>query len=253
MTKLTLYPAIDLKDGQCVRLRRGELDQATVYSNEPGAQARSWQDAGFRWLHVVDLNGAFAGKPVNADAVRAILSQVTIPVQLGGGIRDMAGIAAWLDAGVTRVILGSAAAKNPGLVKEACKAFPGKIAVGVDARDGHVATEGWAQTSEMKAIDLALRFEDAGVSTIIYTDIGRDGMLTGLNLDQTVALSQRITTPVIASGGIGSLADLEALRTAAEGTRIEGVIVGRALYDGRMTAVAALSLFSYDSICPAKG
>jgi phosphoribosylformimino-5-aminoimidazole carboxamide ribotide isomerase len=244
VSALTLYPAIDLKDGQCVRLRRGDMAQATVYADDPGAQARLWQDAGFAWLHVVDLNGAFAGKPVNAAAVRAILATVTIPVQLGGGIRDLAGIAAWLDAGISRVILGSAAAKNPALVLDACKAHPGRIAVGIDARDGFVATEGWAETSAMPATDLGLRFEDAGVSAIIYTDIGRDGMLSGLNLDQTVALAQRLTTPVIASGGVGALADLAALRQAANGTRIEGVIVGRALYDGRVDPAEALALFA---------
>jgi phosphoribosylformimino-5-aminoimidazole carboxamide ribotide isomerase len=219
------------------------MDQATVYADDPGSQAKLWQDAGFAWLHVVDLNGAFAGKPVNAAAVRAILSNVTIPVQLGGGIRDLAGIAAWLDAGIRRVILGSAAAKNPALVLQACKAHPGRIAVGIDARDGFVATEGWAQVSAMPATDLGLRFEDAGVSAIIFTDISRDGMLSGLNLDQTVALAQRLTTPVIASGGVGSLDDLAALKQAAQGTRIEGVIVGRALYDGRVDPAAALSLF----------
>ena len=244
MTGLTLYPAIDLKDGQCVRLRRGDMEQATVYADDPGAQAKAWQDAGFSWLHVVDLNGAFAGKPVNADAVRSILQNVTVPVQLGGGIRDIPGIAAWLDAGIRRVILGSAAAKNPSLVIEACKKFPGRIAVGIDARDGFVATEGWAETSTMPAADLGLRFEDAGVSAIIYTDIGRDGMLSGLNLDQTVALSQRLTTPVIASGGVGSQAHLVALKDAASGTRIEGVIVGRALYDGRIDPAAALALLA---------
>jgi phosphoribosylformimino-5-aminoimidazole carboxamide ribotide isomerase len=244
MAALTLYPAIDLKDGQCVRLRRGDMEQATVYADDPGAQARVWQDAGFAWLHVVDLNGAFAGKPVNAAAVRLILGNVTIPVQLGGGIRDLAGIEAWLDAGVHRVILGSAAAKNPSLVIEACKRFPGRIAVGIDAHDGFVATEGWAEVSTMPATDLGLRFEDAGVSAIIYTDIGRDGMLGGLNLEQTVALSQRLTTPVIASGGVGSPDDLVALKQAALGTRIEGVIVGRALYDGRIDPAAALTLLA---------
>jgi len=241
---LTIYPAIDLKDGACVRLRRGDMAQATVYADDPGAQAKVWQDAGFAWLHVVDLNGAFAGKPVNAGAVRSILGNVTIPVQLGGGIRDLGGIAAWLEAGVRRVILGSAAAKNPALVIEACKRFPGCVAVGIDARDGFVATEGWAETSAMPATDLGLRFEDAGVSAIIYTDIGRDGMLCGLSLEQTVALSQRLTTPVIASGGVGSLADLAALREAAKGTRIEGVIVGRALYDGRVDPAEALAIFT---------
>jgi phosphoribosylformimino-5-aminoimidazole carboxamide ribotide isomerase len=244
MTALTLYPAIDLKDGQCVRLRRGDMDQATVYADDPGAQAKLWQDSGFAWLHVVDLNGAFAGKPVNAAAVRSILANVSIPVQLGGGIRDLAGIAAWLEAGITRVILGSAAAKNPPFVLEACKAFPGRIAVGIDARDGFVATEGWAETSTMEAAELGLRFEDAGVSSIIYTDIGRDGMLSGLNLEQTVALSARLTTPVIASGGVGSIGDLAALKQAAAGTRIEGVIVGRALYDGRVDPAEALALFA---------
>jgi phosphoribosylformimino-5-aminoimidazole carboxamide ribotide isomerase len=240
---LTLYPAIDLKDGQCVRLKRGEMDQATIYSADPGGQARAWQDAGFAWLHVVDLNGAFAGKPVNAAAVRSILASTSRPVQLGGGIRDIASIAAWLEAGVTRVILGSAAAKNPPLVIEACRLFPGRIAVGIDARDGFVATEGWAEVSTIPAAELGLRFEDADVTAIIYTDIGRDGMLTGLNLEQTVELAERLTTPVIASGGVGSLDDLIALRAAAEGTRIEGAIVGRALYDGRVDPAAALAVF----------
>ena len=244
MTGLTLYPAIDLKDGRCVRLRRGDMDQATIYAEDPGAQARVWQRAGCRWLHVVDLNGAFAGKPVNAAAVRSILAGVTIPVQLGGGIRDLAGIAAWVEGGVHRVILGSAAAKNPALVPQACRGFPGRIAVGIDARDGLVATEGWAETSAMAALDLGLRFEDAGVSAIIYTDISRDGMLSGINLEQTVALAERLTTPVIASGGVGSLADLAALKQAARDTRIEGVIVGRALYDGRVDPAEALSLLA---------
>lgn len=241
---LTLYPAIDLKDGRCVRLRRGDMEQATVYADDPAAQAAAWRDAGFQWLHVVDLNGAFSGRPVNAEAVRGILAVVDVPVQLGGGIRDQAGIETWLDAGVRRVILGSSAAKNPALVIEACRRFPGRIAVGIDARDGYVATEGWAETSAMRAADLGLRFEDAGVTAIIYTDIGRDGMLSGLNLEQTVKLSAKLTTPVIASGGVGSLDDLVALRRAAEGTRIEGVIVGRALYDGRVTPDAALALLA---------
>ncbi len=239
----TLYPAIDLKDGQCVRLKRGAMDQATVYSPDPAAQAWAWQDAGFAWLHVVDLNGAFAGQPVNAEAVRAIRAAVSLPVQLGGGIRDMAGIEAWLDAGITRVILGSAAAKNPPLVIQACRSFPGRIAVGIDARDGYVATEGWAETSTLSAVELGLRFEDAGVSAVIFTDIGRDGMLSGLNLEQTVALSQRLTTPVIASGGVGSLDDLVALKDCLSGTRIEGAILGRALYDGRVNPAEALALF----------
>jgi phosphoribosylformimino-5-aminoimidazole carboxamide ribotide isomerase len=244
VNSLTLYPAIDLKDGKCVRLRRGEMDQATIYADDPGAQAKAWQNAGFSWLHVVDLNAAFAGKPVNADAVRSILANVSIPVQLGGGIRDLPAIEAWLDAGVSRVILGSAAAKNPALVIEACTAFPGQIAVGIDARNGFVATEGWAQTSTMPAADLGLRFEDAGVSAIIYTDIGRDGMLSGLNLDQTLALARQLSTPVIASGGVGSLTHLATLKDAAKRTRIQGVIVGRALYDGRVDPAEALALLA---------
>jgi len=240
MTALTLYPAIDLKDGECVRLRRGAMDQATVYSSDPAGQAHAWQDAGFAWLHVVDLNGAFAGRPVNAAAVAAILGAVTIPVQLGGGIRDMAGIEGWLAAGVRRVILGSAAVKNPTLVRQACRAFPGRIVVGIDARDGSVATDGWAETSSVRAINLALSFEDAGVAAIIYTDIGRDGMLSGLNLEQTVALGSSVATPVIASGGVGGVRDLVELRQVAAGTRIEGVVVGRALYDGRIDPADAL-------------
>jgi phosphoribosylformimino-5-aminoimidazole carboxamide ribotide isomerase len=241
---LTLYPAIDLKDGRCVRLRQGNMDQATIYADDPATQAIAWRDAGFRWLHVVDLNGALAGKPVNAPAVRAILAAVDLPIQLGGGIRDMPRIESWLTAGIRRVILGSAAAKDPSLVIEACRNFPGRIAVGIDARDGFVATEGWAETSTMLAVELGLRFEDAGVSAIIYTDIGRDGMMSGLNLDQTLDLAAKLTTPVIASGGIGSLADLADLRRASEGTRIEGVIVGRALYDGRVTPSEALTLLN---------
>jgi len=244
---LTLYPAIDLKDGACVRLRRGVMDDATVYSNDPGAQARAWEAAGCRWLHVVDLNGAFAGRPVNAAAVAAILAAATIPVQLGGGIRDRAGIERWLAAGISRVILGSIAAKNPALVREACRAFPGQIAIGIDARDGLVATEGWAETSSLGAIELAQKFEDAGAAAIIFTDIGRDGMLGGLNLEQTLALAAKISTPVIASGGVGSLADLVALKNAAGragGGKIEGVIVGRALYDGRVDPAEALALLA---------
>jgi len=241
---LTLYPAIDLKDGKCVRLRRGEMDQATVYADDPAAQARAWQDAGFTWLHVVDLNGAFAGRPVNDEAVRAILAAIRIPVQLGGGIRDMAGIETWLTAGISRVILGSAAAKNPALVHDACRAFPGRVAVGIDARDGRVATEGWAETSTLTARDLALRFEDAGVAAIIYTDISRDGMLSGVNAAQTVALARHVTTPVIASGGVGGLDDLVSLKQTAAGTGVAGVVVGRALYDGRIDPAVALAVLS---------
>ena len=241
---MILYPAIDLKDGACVRLQRGAMDRATVYANDPAAQAFAWQDAGCEWLHVVDLNGALAGKPVNAVAVAAILAAARIPVQLGGGIRDMAGIARWLEAGVSRVILGSAAVKTPALVHDACRAYPGRIAVGIDARGGMVATEGWAETSAMTAAEVALRFEDAGVAAIIYTDIARDGMKTGLNLGATRALADRLRTPVIASGGVGSLDDLRALREAAQhGTgTVEGVIVGRALYDGSVNPGDALAL-----------
>ncbi len=242
---LTLYPAIDLKDGACVRLRRGAMDEATVYSDDPGAQARAWAAAGFAWLHVVDLNGAFAGQSVNTAAVGAILAATSLPVQLGGGIRDRAGIERWLAAGVRRVILGSVAAKNPALVREACRAYPGKIVVGIDARDGFVATEGWAEISAMSAIELAEKFEDAGAAAIVFTDIGRDGMLSGVNIEATLALANTISTPVIASGGIGSLADLAALKQAAgHAGRIEGVIVGRALYDGRIDPAEALDLLA---------
>ena len=240
---LTLYPAIDLKDGACVRLRRGAMDDATVYSDDPEAQAQAWQDGGAPWLHVVDLNGAFAGRSVNTGAVSAILAVARVPVQLGGGIRDMAGVERWLRAGVRRVILGSAAVKTPELVHEACRSFPGQVAVGIDARDGLVATEGWAETAAVSALDLALRFEDAGTAAVIYTDIGRDGMLTGLNLEQTFDLAARLRTPVIASGGVGSLADLQALRSKAP-AGIDGVIVGRALYDGRVELGAALALLA---------
>jgi phosphoribosylformimino-5-aminoimidazole carboxamide ribotide isomerase len=240
---LTLYPAIDLKDGACVRLKRGDMAQATVYSADPGAQALAWQDAGFAWLHVVDLNGAFAGRSVNSAAVRAILANAEVPVQLGGGLRDMAGIEAWLEAGVRRVILGSAAVKNPALVVEACRAFPGRIVVGIDARDGMVATEGWAETSALPAPELASRFEDAGVAAIVYTDIGRDGMLSGLNLEQTLALADRVRIRVIASGGVGGIEDLRALKEVATAA-IDGVIVGRALYDGRIDPAEALALLS---------
>ncbi|GAN67580.1 1-(5-phosphoribosyl)-5-[(5-phosphoribosylamino)methylideneamino]imidazole-4-carboxamide isomerase [Acetobacter orleanensis] len=242
---LTLYPAIDLKDGACVRLRRGEMDDATVYSDDPAAQARAWCDAGFKWLHAVDLNGAFAGQSANAPAVRAILEASTVPMQLGGGLRDMKAIASWLEAGVTRVILGSVAVKNPALVKEACRAFPGRIVAGIDARSGHVATEGWAEVSDMQATELALRMQDAGVAAIIFTEISRDGMLDGLDIDQTVTLANTVSVPVIASGGVGNLDHLAALRKAADDTPgIEGVIVGRALYDGRVSPAEALKVLA---------
>jgi phosphoribosylformimino-5-aminoimidazole carboxamide ribotide isomerase len=236
---LTLYPAIDLKGGACVRLRRGEMDQATVYADDPAAQARAWQEAGFAWLHVVDLDGAFAGASRNGDAVRAILGAVTVPVQLGGGIRDMAGIEAWLAAGVARVILGSAAAKDPGLTRAACRAFPGRIVLGIDARDGMVATEGWAETGTLPALELARRYEDAGAAAIVFTDIARDGMLAGLNLAATEALARAVPIPVIASGGAASVEDVRAVR--ASPARIAGIILGRALYDGRIAPEEALA------------
>jgi phosphoribosylformimino-5-aminoimidazole carboxamide ribotide isomerase len=240
--KLTLFPAIDLKDGSCVRLRRGDMGEPTVYGDDPSAQALVWERMGFTWIHVVDLNGAFAGKPVNAAAVHSILAVVSVPVQLGGGIRDLATIEAWLSAGLTRIILGSAAAKNPALVREAAAKFPGRIAVGIDAHAGMVATEGWAETSNLAAIDLALRLEDAGIAAIIYTDIARDGMLTGLNLEETTSLAARISVPVIASGGVSGIADIEALKQAAfVRPNISGAIIGRALYDGRLDAAEALA------------
>jgi phosphoribosylformimino-5-aminoimidazole carboxamide ribotide isomerase len=236
-----LYPAIDLKGGQCVRLLRGELSAATVYNEDPAAQAKSFVAAGCRWLHVVDLDGAFAGKPMNAAAVAAIVAAAGVPVQLGGGIRDRATIERWLAQGVTRVVLGTAALRDPDLVKAACRVHPGKVAVGIDARQGRVAVEGWAKSSDMTALDLALAFEDAGVAAIIYTDIERDGALTGVDADATAALARRLTTPVIASGGVAGLADLAALK-AHETAGISGVICGRALYDGRLDLGQALAL-----------
>ena len=236
---MILFPAIDLKDGACVRLLRGEMDQATVFNTDPGAQARAFAEAGCRWIHVVDLNGAFAGRPVNAAAVDAILAAVAVPVQLGGGIRDMATIDMWLDRGVRRVILGTVALRDPALVKEACRRHAGRIAVGIDARGGYVAVEGWAETSSITALDLALKFEDAGAAAIIYTDIDRDGLLGGPNTEATAALARAIGTPVIASGGVASLDDLRALKAVAD-SGIAGVISGRALYDGRIDLREAL-------------
>jgi phosphoribosylformimino-5-aminoimidazole carboxamide ribotide isomerase len=236
-----LYPAIDLKGGQCVRLLRGEMRAATVYNNDPAAQAISFMSAGCRWLHVVDLDGAFAGKPVNGEAVAAITAAATVPVQLGGGIRDRATIERWLAQGVSRVVLGTAALRDPDLVKTACRAHPGKVAVGIDARNGRVAVEGWAKSSDVTAADLAVAFEDAGVAAIIYTDIERDGALTGVDAAATAALARRLTTPVIASGGVAGLADLAALKTH-EKDGIAGVICGRALYDGRLDLKQALAL-----------
>jgi phosphoribosylformimino-5-aminoimidazole carboxamide ribotide isomerase len=236
-----LFPAIDLKDGQCVRLKLGEMDQATVFNDDPAAQARAFQAQGFEYLHIVDLNGAFAGKPVNGPAVEAILKAVSIPVQLGGGIRDLATIEAWLDKGIRRVILGTAAVRSPDLVHNACRVFSGRVAVGIDARGGKVAVEGWAKTSELAALELARRFEDAGVAAIIYTDIDRDGVLQGLNLGATADLARATSIPVIASGGLASIEDVKAL-LRPEHSRLEGAITGRALYDGRLNAAEALGL-----------
>ena len=244
---LTLYPAIDLKAGQCVRLRQGEMADATIYSDHPASQALAWVSAGCRWLHVVDLDGAFAGRSVNGQAVGAILAAATVPVQLGGGIRDLAAIEAWLDRGVTRIILGSAAVTNPVLVRQACIAFPGRIAVGIDARHGLVASEGWAEQSELSAADLARRMEDAGVACLVLTEISRDGMLGGLDVEGVARVARQVGIAVIASGGVGSLAHLEALVAAAEDCpTIEGVIVGRALYDGKIDVRDALDLLAGD-------
>jgi phosphoribosylformimino-5-aminoimidazole carboxamide ribotide isomerase len=236
----TLYPAIDLKGGQVVRLKRGEMDQATVYASDPAAQAASFARQGFDWVHVVDLDGAFAGRPANAAAVKGILAAVGgLSVQLGGGIRDMATAEAWIEAGVTRLILGSAAVKDPAFARAACKAFPGRVALGIDARDGFVATEGWAETSGTTAEDLALRYADAGAAAIIYTDIARDGMLTGVNVAATAALARAVAIPVIASGGVASTDDIVALKAEKV---VSGAILGRALYDGRIDTAAALAL-----------
>jgi len=236
-----LYPAIDLKEGRCVRLVRGAMSEATVFNDDPAAQARLFAAAGCRWLHVVDLDGAFAGAPRNRASIEAILAAVAIPVQLGGGIRDLATLEAWLGKGVERAILGTAALRNPALVKEACRLFPGRVAVGIDARGGRVAVEGWAETSDITALDLALRFEDAGVAAIIFTDIERDGMMQGANIEQTAALARRLETPVIASGGISTLAELRMLK-AHEDDGVAGAILGRALYDGRIDLAAALAI-----------
>ena len=236
----SLYPAIDLKGGQVVRLKRGEMDQATIYADDPAAQARRFIEAGFAWVHMVDLDGAFAGKPANAAAVRAIIAAVPgARLQLGGGIRSMETAEAWLAAGVSRIILGSAAVKDPDFARAACRAFPGRVALGIDARDGMVATEGWAETSDVSATDLARRFEDSGAAAVIYTDIARDGMLTGVNVTATAALARAVRLPVIASGGVAGVEDITALR--AEGAGIEGAILGRALYDGRIEPKVALA------------
>ena len=243
---MILFPAIDLKDGRCVRLRRGEMAEATVFSTNPAAQARIFEEQGFEALHIVDLNGAFAGKPVNAAAVEAILEAVHIPVQLGGGIRDLDTIVAWLEKGVDRVILGTAGVRDPHFVREAARDFPGCIAVGIDARDGKVAIEGWAETSEIEAIDIARRFEDAGVAAIIHTDIVRDGVLKGLNLEASASIAKTVTIPVIASGGFAGMDDVHRLLEPRY-KMLEGVIAGRALYDGRLDLGEALALIAANS------
>jgi phosphoribosylformimino-5-aminoimidazole carboxamide ribotide isomerase len=238
---MILFPAIDLKEGQCVRLIHGDMAQATVFNDDPADQAHAFESQGFTHLHVVDLDGAFAGKPVNAKAVEAILAKVKMPVQLGGGIRNLLTVEGWLAKGVSRVIIGTAAVRDPGFVREAAKAFPGQIAVGIDAKDGHVAVEGWAEVSQLTAAELGKRFEDAGVAAIIYTDISRDGVLQGLNIEATLALAGTLKIPVIASGGLASIADIQRL-LQPDCARLEGAISGRALYDGRIDPAEALAL-----------
>ncbi len=238
---MILFPAIDLKQGQCVRLEQGDMTKTTIFNEDPAAQALAFACQGFEYLHVVDLDGAFAGRPVNAAAVEAILATVKIPLQLGGGIRDIDGIEAWLGKGVARVILGTQAVRDPDLVRRAARLYPGRIAVGIDARDGKVAVEGWAKTSELRPIELGKRFEDAGIAAIVYTDIFRDGVLKGLNIEATLVLADALRIPVIASGGLASLADVERL-LMLDCAKLEGAIAGRALYDGRLDAAQALSL-----------
>jgi phosphoribosylformimino-5-aminoimidazole carboxamide ribotide isomerase len=238
---MILFPAIDLKEGLAVRLQQGDMARATVFHRDPAAQARAFESQGFEYLHLVDLDGAFAGKPVNADAVDRILESIAIPVQLGGGIRNTATVEAWLTKGVTRVIIGTAAVRDPPFVKQAARDYPGQVAVGLDARNGKVAVEGWAETSELTALEIARRFEDVGVAAIIYTDVARDGMLQGLNLDATIALAEAICIPVIASGGLASIEDIKAL-LAPRAQILEGAIAGRALYDGRFDAAEALGM-----------
>jgi len=238
---MILFPAIDLKDGRCVRLQRGDMASATVFNDDPAGQARAFADAGFQWLHCVDLNGAFAGRSANADAIKNIRAAIALPIQLGGGIRDLEGIEFWLSAGITRVILGTVALSNPSLVKEAARAFPGRIVVGADAKGGKIATQGWAETSELSPSELGKRFEDAGVAAILFTDVDRDGLLGGVNVAATAALARAVSIPVIASGGVAGMADIEAL-VATKEPNITGVVIGRALYDGRIDAKAALAL-----------
>jgi phosphoribosylformimino-5-aminoimidazole carboxamide ribotide isomerase len=238
---MILYPAIDLKDGHCVRLQEGDMDRATTFNTDPAAQARIFAADGFEWLHVVDLNGAFVGRSVNGAAVEAILAAVDLPVQLGGGVRDMAAIEAWIEKGVARVVLGTAAVEDPDLVRRAARAFPGMVAVAIDARGGKVAVKGWAEATEITVLDLAKRYQDSGVAAIVYTDIARDGLLKGLDIAATLALANAVSTPVIASGGVASLADIEQLAEPASAI-IAGAIIGRALYDGRIDPRAALAL-----------
>ena len=240
---MIFYPAIDLKNGECVRLLRGEMDSATVFNDNPASQAQAFAEAGCEWLHVVDLNGAFEGQPVNADAVGAIIDSVDMKVQLGGGIRNMKTVEGWLERGLSRVILGTAAVRNPEFVRVACRAFPRCVAVGIDARDGRVAVEGWAEVSDFTALDLARRLEDAGAAVIIHTDVSRDGAMQGPNIEATMALARAVSTPVIASGGVSSMDDLAALKTAGDGL-IDGAISGRALYDGRIDPAAAVALLA---------
>ncbi len=238
---MILFPAIDLKEGRCVRLVQGDMAQATVFNDDPAAQAKAFEDQGFPWLHLVDLDGAFAGKPMNAAAVEAILARVGVPAQLGGGIRDMKTVEGWLTHGIRRVIIGTAAVRDPEFVREAARRFPGRIAVGIDAKDGRVAVEGWARLSEMSAEDLGRRFEDVGVAAIVYTDIARDGVLKGLNIEATLALANAVGIPVIASGGLASIEDVKRL-LEPDCAVLEGAISGRALYDGRLDPTEALAL-----------
>ena len=236
---MILFPAIDLKDGRCVRLKRGEMESATIFNDDPAAQAGAFERAGFEWLHCDDLNGAFEGRSMNGDAIAAIHNAISVPIQLGGGIRDRKAIDAWLEAGITRIILGTAALRDPQLVKDSARAYPGKIAVGIDAKDGKVAVQGWAEASQIEVVELARRFEDAGVAAIIFTDIARDGMLGGVNVAATTALANAVRIPIIASGGLSGMADIDAL-IGAPSRNILGVVIGRALYDGRIDSAVAL-------------
>jgi phosphoribosylformimino-5-aminoimidazole carboxamide ribotide isomerase len=240
-----LFPAIDLKDGRCVRLERGVLETATIFNDDPAAQARAFAEAGFEWLHCIDLNGAFEGRSANAEAIQAIRAAVELPIQLGGGIRDMKGVESWLATGITRVILGTAALTDPAFVKRAARAFPGRIVVGADAKGGRIATQGWAETTELTPAELGERFEDAGVAAILFTDVDRDGLLRGVNVPATAALARAVSIPVIASGGVSGMADLEVLLAAKE-PNIAGLVIGRALYDGRIEGRAALALANSD-------